>query len=220
MIRLITSLMPAEIPIQQRAVNSWIEMGFAPFSVNSSGEIETLRPLFPRVTFMKINDIMPPKVLTLANLFPNNEVAGIINSDILLKLSAFSLRKLGDHMLFGQRINVANFDTLEGGSRFPSGFDFFFFNGKWKNRIMDPQFRFGRPAWDYYLPLVLMGCTKCLLLESAVAFHQVHKKRWNNLHYKKYCAHFTSCMRTSTDDALRRLLTESRKVLVQDLEYL
>lgn len=216
--RLITSLMPfaAEIETQQAAVESWLSLGYKPFSVNSQAEISVLKPQFPRVQFMKIHDTMPPRLISLVCLIPNNDVAGIINSDIVLKLPVYYAKQAEEKLLFGQRINVETPDSVEG-EFFPSGFDFFFFHGKWKLKLDNTYFRFGRPAWDYYLPWRLRQYTEAVLLKTPVAFHKIHQKRWNHAHYRSYCSSFVTLSHQSTNSTLKMLLTESTSCCMETL---
>ena len=51
--KIFTSIAPRKTDTQRLAIESWIENGFQPVSMNSAAEIERLAPLFPEVKFIR-----------------------------------------------------------------------------------------------------------------------------------------------------------------------
>jgi len=213
--KIITSLAPGDLPTQQAAVASWRKAAFEVVSVNSASEIAKLKPSFPNVLFDPSPDA-PPRIRDLFKTVKPNELVGIVNSDILLMITAQELFGLDDVLLFGARTDVNDFSRLEG-QTFISGFDYFFFYGRHAPKLNDPVFRIGRPAWDYYLPCTLMQSIKGVRMVTPVAYHKKHAKRWNQAQHTDFCRHLLKVLKVSSTNTVWRKLQSVFPIVREEL---
>ena len=164
-----TSLMYSEdeweIEKQTKAMQTWKDAGFDVISCNVEEEIEPLQKVFPQVTFVKLVRSGKEKTgkpfpfiydilwALENNIVEDNEVCGIVNSDIFIRnLSASVIKdyliKHEDTILFLHRYDIEDELDVEGEYYF-SGVDAFFFLVKHLEKFPDRGFMLGRPEWDH-----------------------------------------------------------------------
>lgn len=194
-----TSLMYSEdeweIEKQTKAMQTWKDAGFDVISCNVEEEIEPLQKVFPQVTFVKLVRSGKEKTgkpfpfiydilwALENNIVEDNEVCGIVNSDIFIRnLSASVIKdyliKHEDTILFLHRYDIEDELDVEGEYYF-SGVDAFFFLVKHLEKFPDRGFMLGRPEWDHWF---LYEATKAGLqvreIKNKIAFHIKHRQRW------------------------------------------
>lgn len=196
-ITIATSLAPGNITIQKQAISSWINLGFKVVSINVPEEIEIIKDNYPNVTFVQANRSAKEKygkpyiyfddVLAYLEQFRSN-ICGIVNSDIILKGQDFKeiiCREAIDSLVFGARINIENFNNLNG-VVYKWGFDYFFFDKKLIPCYPKEEFCLGQPWWDWWIILcpILKGF-KVKKIVNPFAYHIKHNLKWNpnNLAY-------------------------------------
>lgn len=204
-----TSLMYSEdeweIEKQTKAMQTWENAGFDVISCNVEEEIEQLQKVFPQVAFVKLTRSGKEKAgkpfpfiydilqALESNIVQDNEVCGIVNSDIFIKnLSADVVKNyLGKHddtILFLHRYDIEDESDVEGEYYF-SGIDVFFFLGKHLCKFPDRGFMLGRPEWDHWF---LHEATKAGLqvreIKNKIAFHIKHRQRWTPAESNKIAA--------------------------------
>jgi hypothetical protein len=199
-----TTIAPRNIPLQQGAINTWIDYGFKVVAINTEPEINTIKPHFPDVEFYQVkpttetNDnrilIGFDEVLTCLKLV-DTEICGIVNSDISLhsKTDFISLiqNEAKDALIFGSRIDT---DTTEDrtGIAFEKGYDYFFLNKDMLNIYPPSSFHIGAPWWDIWAALLpmLMGYNVKKLI-TPIAYHVKHETIWGDEwnHYATHLAH-------------------------------
>lgn len=216
--KIITSLAPGDVQTQQAAIASWRRAGFEVVAVNGAAEIAALRPIFKDVIFDQAPDA-PPLIKDLFRTVKPNELVGVVNSDVLLTIGKQDLMGLDDVLLFGARTDVNDFSRLEG-QTFISGFDYFFFYGRHASKLNDPIFRIGRPAWDYYLPCVLMRHIKGVRMVTPVAYHKKHAKRWNKAHHGNFCGHLLQVLGVPSTNVVWRKLQSVFPIVREELHMI
>lgn len=196
-ITLATSLAPGNIANQQRAVQSWFQCGFRVLSVNNPEEIQSLKPLFPEVTFIAAErngkELFGKPLIYVDDLLAQlkktaSETVGIVNSDIYLCMGPshqeeIRRRTADKTVLCLNRLNVENLGDPKG-QIFVSGFDVFFFRREVIDLILPSRFCLGTAWWDYYLPLVcLLNGYSLARFRDPVAYHIKHPLNWD---YKQW----------------------------------
>lgn len=206
LVTIATSIMPLRVEAQQRAVNSWLKLGFNVVSLNLPGEVEHIQGLFPEVHFVTVlRPGFPENALPNVSISEmlrqlsavDGRLCGIVNSDICLcagnDFLAFIKENAADGMVFGSRIDVER-DTFESGREYCLGFDYFFFAKNLITFFPSNDFYFGLPYWDYWLPLVLLlQRVKVKRLISPVAFHVKHFASWEH-HLEQFGGKFVESL--------------------------
>lgn len=194
-----TSIAPHYIDIQQKAVASWLQIGFDVISVNSKEEIAIIKKYFPQVKFVEpsrnalgltgkpyvfLDDVL------IALRSTGSEVCAIINSDIYIsansKIRNFFYQQIKGGLIFGSRVDITTYLSLQGEKYF-GGFDFFFFSRALIDNFHKSNFCLGVPWWDFWMPLfaILKGFPVMQLL-TPFAYHLEHPIRWNKQFVTKF----------------------------------
>lgn len=197
---IVTSLMYSkdtyELEKQKKAMQTWENMGFRVLSCNVKEEIKLLKPIFSQVDFVElprsgkeitgkpfpfIYDML--QVLEV-NIKENNEICGIINSDIFIKnlpkeaIEQY-LRENKNTILILHRYDVDD-EKDTAGEYYFSGIDAFFFYGEYLSVFEDKGFMLGRPEWDHwFLGEAVKAGMKVKEIKNKIAFHIKHKQRWS-----------------------------------------
>lgn len=166
MITVATSIVPRNIEVQQSAINSWLNLGFAVVSINTYAEIDFLNKYFPDLFFVPAGRTAE-KITGRPYIYfddvcnalaaSNSDICGIINSDIHLRaqedFSVFVSREARGSFLFGSRIDVKATEECVGDIYY-SGFDYFFFDKGVIAVYPDSELCLGLPWWDYWAIIV------------------------------------------------------------------
>lgn len=191
-IAVMTSIAPINIDNQRLAVSSWLAAGFEVMSYNCSEEIEKLSPFFKDIEFIEAkrdarDEFGKPYVYfsDIMSFFESSsyEICGIINSDIHIRgldqrFIEFIKNEAIDSLVFGQRVEVDNFDDLNG--RMYIGFDYFFFNRSIASIYPEEKFCIGQPVWDYWIiVMAVLNNIKAKKLLNPIAYHVRHSLNWN-----------------------------------------
>ncbi len=229
---LATSIAPRNIDNQQRAVASWLELGFSVASLNTAPEIDQLRPLFANVEFVPVTrdarvDCGHPLIYLddviayLRNV--GTPTVGIINSDIHLRASRRTAR-LVIEMAAKSLVIGCRTDLDEPGSTlgqvYVKGFDVFLFDKAALAGLPPSRFCLGQPWWDYWFPLSLTRANPDItakFLAFPFAYHVKHAVNWEqNFGYEKYGLHFLEFFTGREEhEKLQRLsLTELKRSLI------
>jgi hypothetical protein len=191
--KIFTSIAPRKIAIQQHAVDSWLEAGFQPVSLNSATEISLLRAPFPKVEFIETSrdaaSIMgKPLVffddLTAAIAASGPGVSGIVNSDIILRsvhpLPDLFKEKAAAGLVYGTRVDIDEPKSTFG-EEYTAGFDYFFMNSATARCYPPTRLSMGAPMWDYWAVLVpLLKGVVCRRMNEMCAFHIRHEQQWDH----------------------------------------
>jgi hypothetical protein len=210
---------------QINCVESWIEAGFSPYSINSSQE---KLPEFA-LDLMQIRTVArDAKEATGKNLVfisdflqEITKVVGggpfaLINADILINKSAdisnmvASLKK-GSCMI-EHRFDFEDFQTTVNAKPYMYGYDFFAFNVEDVRYLPSEKFVFGIPWCDYYLPLLAkFAGLKRQRCDLPVAYHLSHNVQWSGSFWEDYGSMFLDCVKmTNGGDLQESYLTRLR----------
>jgi hypothetical protein len=219
---LVTSIAPHNIENQQRAIESWLRLGFAVTSLNAPSEIEELKPFFGNVEFVAVQrdaqaDCGKPLVYlndVVAFLGSHGTpVCGLINSDIHLRATPETVRYLLEEaknsMVLASRTDVKTLDDATG-EVYKFGFDVFLFDRAILETLPSTEFCLGQPWWDYWLASCFINspqsapCKFSLKLAAfPFAVHVRHEKYWDRGgNYEKYGLHFAKHLDQRTHTAL------------------
>lgn len=187
-----TTISPSgDLQNQQKAIASWLDMGFRVISVNPASELSKLKPFFSGVdfvptwrdaagkferSFVYFDDILA--ALTASG----SDICGIINSDIHLVgdgLASFISHQAEHAFLFGARLDVKSLDEQEKCTWF-NGFDYFFFKREIIELYPPEEFCLGLPWWDYWAVLVpIAKGIPVKRIVTPIAYHLFHHSRYN-----------------------------------------
>jgi hypothetical protein len=208
-----TSIAPKNIETQQAAVDTWRAKGLRVLSVNCGAEIGLLSPHFPFVDFVDAGELdgvhTTRKLVYFDQLLAaldksGGDVFGIVNSDIHLQggpdLTAGLERWANGGLVFGARLDVAAMGEA-GGTPYPHGFDYFFFDRSVLQAYPASPFRLGAPWWDLWAPLVpLARGLKVARLTDPIAMHVRHESAWSEeREWQVYGALFMDAMHRLAD---------------------
>jgi hypothetical protein len=230
---LVTSIAPHNVENQQRAIESWLRLGFSVSSLNTPSEIDQLKPLFGNVEFVAVQrdaqaDCGKPLVYlndVVAFLGSRGSpVCGLINSDIHLRATPETVRYLLEEaknsMVLASRTDVKTLDDATG-EVYKFGFDVFLFDRSILDILPPTEFCLGQPWWDLWLPSCLIHPPRRFPLKFVsfpIAFHIELAKNWaNDGSYEKYGMQFAKFLDQGTHDAL---LKQSPETLRSSLESL
>ena len=220
---LATSIAPHNVENQQRAIESWLRLGFSVASLNTPSEIDKLKPLFGNVEFVAVQkdaqaDCGKPLVYlndVVAFLRSRGSpICGLINSDIHLRAAPetvqFLLREAGNSMVIANRIDVSTLDDAAG-EIYKFGFDAFLFDRAVLETLPATEFCLGQPWWDYWLASRFINSPQsapCRFSLKMVAFpfavHVKHEKYWDQGgNYEKYGLHFAKCLDPQTHASIQ-----------------
>jgi hypothetical protein len=193
-VAIVTSLMAARIPDQQRALESWRALGCRIVSVNDPGEMAALAPVFPDVEFIAaarsaVAEVGKPLVfiddmMTAAKAAPEQTV-GIVNSDIILQPSTpdfvnFIMGLTETSVGFGNRIDIETSTCDPTAPVYRNGYDWFFFRREVSEIFLGSGLAFGAPWWDLWLPVsAILSGVELVNISQPLAYHRKHPTAWS-----------------------------------------
>lgn len=176
----------------EQCIWRWVMAGFKVHSLNNEAEIEALKDRYPHVTFHTAKrdaraEVGKPLVylrdmLDTVAAQPGEYVA-ITNADVFLRIDDFQklMQCRPEGMAYSTRIDVDDLDMTN--AEIHGGVDFLFFHRDILEKLDLPDFIFGTPWWDYWLPIATLGMNLPITrLESngvPIIAHLRHAERWN-----------------------------------------
>lgn len=224
---LVTSLTPRNIENQQRAVESWLRLGFSVVSLNARADIDVLGPRFRGVEFVEIQqgaqaacDESPVALDHVVDFLGSREmpVCGLIKPEIHLRATSATLRFLMEEtkgaLVYASHADVEALDDTTGEIR-KSGFDIFLFDRELLKRIPSTEFRLGRSWWDLWLPFYLMrssqGCPLKFVSFPFASRLAIAENGAEDAGYEKYGMLLAKFMDQGAYDALLAQSPETRR---------
>jgi hypothetical protein len=141
---------------QGLCIQSWLQSGYQPISVNTRDEIACLKYEHPCVEFRPIpHGFDRPRIVHLLDEAKKSsaELVGLINADCLTTPHQFGNI---EGIAIAERVNINN--KLRPTNNTCWGLDAFFFNPRSLDKItFDPHYRIGGVWWDYWLPLAFQA---------------------------------------------------------------
>lgn len=217
------------IEYMQSCVDSWIDSGFTPISVNSRREFATTPNHIKGVEYIFVdrdaNAFVGKPLVYIQDMLRigANRSEGffvLTNADILLKGSKDIFESLSGicsgQFIAERRFDIPSTDCVSG-VKFTDGYDFFAFNSEDILGYSDDGFVFGIPWWDHYLPLkmALAGFNKIEIAKPFV-YHLEHDERWDPDLWRMFGSVF---MRTISRDFGKAGREEHIKLLNYKIQY-
>lgn len=208
---LVTSIYPGNPAPQKRAIASW---GAVPnvevVSLNSAVELAQLQREHydSGVRFVQAHrdgrEIVGKPFVHVydaieAGLAGDASMVGIINSDVMLRVSPGFVERLWPlvrgGIVFGSRVDIPDADAPTG-QVYSWGFDYFFMDRAALSCVEDGPFFLGVPWWDYWLPIsFIIADRRIARVASPIGFHVSHPTRWDPTLYEKIGAYYGEFIR-------------------------
>lgn len=232
-ITLATTIAPFEIEKQQRAIQSWIDLGFHVVSLNTQDEITILAEHFPMISFYQSEKTAKEICGKPLQFFDNflqyfkqtgTTICAIVNSDIVLRANSnfqsFISDNIQDSLLFGSRLDVIDAES-DHGIMYKNGYDFFFFDQSLISCYPESDYALGAPWWDYwavFCPLNAGHNVKQIL--SPIAIHVHHPMNYNMKLWFQYGDTFVEFVRHNSTlyaKEISTIIQEAEQVGSQNL---
>jgi len=174
-------------------IDSWRKAGYDVVSVNSASEAEQISSIYPDVTVQAVERdgmatvgrplVYLSDLLSVARLDTCSHIA-IANADVMfLNDAAVALKGWIPELGFAYSTRLDIDDLAGSNPRLHGGVDFIILKTSDLQGLELPDFLFGTPWWDYWLPLVMncKGVKGCRLAfnDLPVIAHLFHADRWS-----------------------------------------
>jgi hypothetical protein len=192
-------------------IQSWQRAGYRVVSVNSAAEADSVRAAYPGIEVAEVARDGQARtgrpLIYVADLLSmmahcNQSCAALANADVMFTSAAIE-RLAGwqpEGFAFSGRIDVDDFRFSN--PRLHGGVDFVIAQTCHLKDLAVPDFLFGTPWWDYWLPLALTGQgvqgVKLTAQGLPVIAHLAHEERWN---HGDFLANFALFSRALADQA-------------------
>jgi hypothetical protein len=188
---------------QAACVESWIDAGFAPTTINARAEHVDPRSRARRVTVERDASEITGKPHTYLGDFLATIAAqsdgpfALANADILVPASAGLAQKVASlrrgQMMISRRLNVSELGAS--GTPYFYGYDFFAAHSQDVTALTETHLIFGAPWWDHYFPLAMYLHGLQITQLTPQVIHLRHHHRWNSTTYRKLGERFVAEMR-------------------------
>lgn len=174
-------------------IDSWKNAGYDVVSVNAVSEAAQVRQAYPGVEVVEVQRdgsvrngrplVYVSDMLALMAASGHASVA-IANADVLCLADAAAMLRGWQPQGFAYSNRLDIDDRSGAGARQHGGMDYLIVNTPHLEGLAAPDFLFGTPWWDYWLPLALMSRgipgTRLSLNGLPVIAHLAHTERWNS----------------------------------------
>ena len=185
-VKLITTIAPFDFVRQQRAISTWLGLGYDVLSVNSKTEIEVLKNHFPNVFFVETENIGDgydkPYVRLNAITDLITEPALVINSDIEIHKPINPVIGEKEIIIYQRSDYDLNTATAR---RFQSGFDAFYLTPEFCKLIPNTNLVIGQCHWDYFIPmLAIKNKWSIKMPRRSHMYHKKHVLAYDNAKWR------------------------------------
>lgn len=178
---------------QADCIESWIDAGFDPVTINARSERVEPESRLQRVTLERDASEITGKPhpyfgdLLSAVAERTKGPFALVNADILIPSSAALDVKVASirpgEMIIGRRLDVAQLGAS--GTPYLYGYDFFAAHGEDVAALTETHLIFGAPWWDHFFPLAMhLQGVQITQLEPQI-IHLQHDERWDFPTYRK-----------------------------------
>jgi len=188
-------------------IASWQQAGYDVISLNAAGEAAQVRAAHPGVEVVEVARdgsarggrplVYVADMLALMAASGHATVA-IANADVMCMADAASqLRGFTPHgFAYSNRLDID--DPSGSGARQHGGVDFVIIEARHLQGLAVPDFLFGTPWWDYWLPMALMSRgvagTRLAFNGLPVIAHLAHSERWDRADFMANYTLFAQAM--------------------------
>ena len=200
--RFVTSFAPSRIERQQRCLQSWLPIASEVIGIQSPGEADQMRGLFPGVQFIE-TDLVGNMFGRLKNVRVRPLVEQAKDKAVLLVNSDIEI--VQEPSVFIARWSTAAAKELKAGIRYERhpitgeerllkyGIDVFCVTPDMVDLLPDIGLTIGCPGWDYWLPWMLHQHGYRIDAElSRVFLHETHGRTWRGAEHVTFCAMMAS----------------------------
>ena len=181
------SRLPKHLEVQQKCLDSWINMGLRIYAVNTADEIKDLQKIYPQIyQFIECNETATDYEYPTQRIQRLLQVAddldhpvALINSDIEVYGPQEYLAPNEDAVKLGVRWDYGN--KRCNSQEFEWGIDVVTMTPRQSRELpKDFPFAIGHAMWDYAVPeLMQMKGYDLDFLHKRYLFHKQHKVHWN-----------------------------------------
>jgi hypothetical protein len=189
-------------------IDSWMRAGYTVMSVNSRHEAGRVREMYPDVTVLEVErdgqEITGRPQVYLSDMLAyavksDQPFFAIANADVLIMTDA-SESLNGWHpeegFAYSNRLDIADLNGAN--PQLHGGVDFVIVNANDLLGLEFPDFLFGTPWWDYWLPLALncKGVKGHRLTQNSlpVIAHLFHQDQWSHEQFLSNYTLFTNAI--------------------------
>lgn len=179
---LLTTFSPTNIDNQQRAFNSWLNLGYKVISFNSKEDIARIKQYFD-VEFVATDNLGRDfgkdyvKLNVFTDWIKENESALIINSDIEILKEIDIKERNCEIQLFTRNDYIYTHNEF---MKFDSGYDAFYLTKQFCNEFPKSELVVGQCHWDYLIPMVAIKLNYTLKSpNNSVLFHRKHELQYD-----------------------------------------
>lgn len=227
--KIFTTINPYDrLEIQLSAMRTWENNGHSIYSINSEKEIALLSET-RFITFIKTESIIDDKYVKISavkdainsHVFLDDEVCGIVNSDIKLNAS-FDWVVESNKAFIGVRYD---FDEPKNKTeKFIHGYDVFIFQKRHFKFDIPDFLAVGLPWWDYYIPLLFIQNNIEIYSNTTPDFiHLIHEQRYSDTVWrdiaKKFQAYINNTLFNLKEKDLYRYVYEVKTYIDSKIKH-
>ncbi len=180
--RILTTFSPTNIENQQRALDSWLKLGYKTISFNSIEDIARIKQYFD-VEFIETDKLGREfgkdyvKVNVFIDWIKNNKSSLVVNSDIEILEKVELSENNCEIQIFSRNDYKESHDKHK---RFDSGYDAFYLTKQFCDEFPHTNLVVGQCHWDYLIPIIAIR--KCYQIKSkskSQFYHKEHKLQYD-----------------------------------------
>ncbi len=180
--RILTTFSPTNIENQQRALDSWLKLGYKTISFNSIEDIARIKQYFD-VEFIETDKLGREfgkdyvKVNVFIDWIKNNKSSLVVNSDIEILEKVELSENNCEIQIFSRNDYKESHDKHK---RFDSGYDAFYLTKQFCSEFPKSELVVGQCHWDYLIPMIAIRLNYTLKSpNNSSLFHKTHELQYD-----------------------------------------
>lgn len=210
----VTSLGPHSYQ-QRQAIQTWIDIGLEVVCVQTKGELDSLRNLYP-VKFIECDDNEMPFTPKTQRIWRLTQVARELNTTVMICNADIEIygrpkvlndvERTRNVLTIGIRHNYPR-AHYKAAKREPWGIDAFFITPAMAETLPNLGLGIGHPVWDYWLPLhFLRRGYRIACIGQPFFYHREHDRTWTESDWARGCDVVEECYGVRLSPSFRELL--------------
>jgi hypothetical protein len=180
--RILTTFSPTNIENQQRALDSWLKLGYKTISFNSIEDIARIKQYFD-VEFIETDKLGREfgkdyvKLNVFTDWIKENESSLVVNSDIEILEKVELSENNCEIQIFSRNDYKESHDKHK---RFDSGYDAFYLTKQFCSEFPKSELVVGQCHWDYLIPMIAIRLNYTLKSpNNSSLFHKTHELQYD-----------------------------------------